>query len=145
MKHDLYMRLAREVAKEATCPRAKVGAVLVSDRRIVATGYNGAPSGVVHCKDDGCWLQKRGNLVSCRKAVHAELNALVNAAYTGASTKGAVMYCTYSPCVDCLKALINAGVSTVYYEHSYTDKMALRLFQSQALIDLVAYPEAQHV
>ena len=128
-QEKFYLRIAKTTARQSTCPRAKVGAVLVYDNRVISRGYNGAPRGCPTCKEEGCWTYPRGlRRSSCYKAVHAELNALLNAAYGGAAIKGAEMICTHSPCLDCLKAMLNAGVKTVYYGECYNDKLASQLY-----------------
>lgn len=127
-KHGLFMRIAHDAARESTCPRASVGAVLVKENRPISIGYNGAVRGSKHCVDDGCWVLPRGKQKSCLRAVHAELNAILNAAYHGASVKDATMYCTHSPCLDCLKACINAGIRTIMYDVTYNDPLALKLY-----------------
>ena len=126
-KHHLYLKLALEVAKEGTCPRAKVGAVLVHDSRPISIGYNGSPRGTEHCNKIGCWYLTKGKRKHCLRAVHAELNAILNAAYVGISTNGTTLYCTHKPCVDCLKTLINSGVRNVFYLNDYDDELADKL------------------
>lgn len=96
--------------------------------RVLGLGYNGAPRGTPHCALVGCLLEKDSeDREHCYRAVHAEANALVNAAYTGSATKGAAMISTYSPCVSCLKLLINAGITEVYYEKDYSDVRSANL------------------
>jgi dCMP deaminase len=126
-KIKFYLNLAKEVATESTCPRAQVGSVLVNDDRVISLGYNGAPRGIPHCKEDGCWLRRKGNKLSCALAVHSEINAVINAAYGGASTKNSMLFCTHKPCIDCTKLLINAGVGQVFYINHYADKLADKL------------------
>lgn len=121
-KLRLYLSLAETAALEGTCPRAQVGAVLVGDDRVLGLGYNGAPRGTPHCNQVGCLLEKDVmGRDHCYRAVHAESNALVNAAYSGAATKHAVLVGTHRPCVSCLKLLINAGIHEIYYHHHYED------------------------
>lgn len=134
-KIKFYLSLAEKVSTQATCPRASVGAVLVNDDRVISVGYNGAPRGSGHCKEEGCWLQPKEDRQSCMKAVHAETNCVLNAAYGGASTKGALLFCTHKPCVHCAKLLINAGVPKVFYLYEYKDKLADELLKSK-LIDM---------
>ena len=128
MKLGLYMRLAKTVGQESTCPRANTGAVIVLDDRVVSLGYNGAPRKIPHCKDEGCWLFVKGQRTHCFRAVHAELNALLSAAYHGARTKGALLFCTHSPCLECLKACINAGISQIMYKEAYDDSLTQDLY-----------------
>ncbi|MBI1987086.1 MAG: dCMP deaminase family protein [Nitrospinae bacterium] len=125
---DYFMKITRLVAQRATCLRRQVGALLVKDHRILTTGYNGAPSGLRHCLDIGC-LREKENVPSgqrhelCR-ALHAEQNAILQAALHGVSVKGAVLYCTHHPCSLCAKMLVNAGVTKIIYEKGYPDPLA---------------------
>ena len=118
------MMITRQVAERSTCPRAKVGAVIVRDRNILATGYNGAPSGVPHCTDVGCIIYESrapdGEIeTNCYRSIHAEINAITQAAKNGAAIAGADIYVTHSPCIQCMKVLVNTGIRTVYYEKPY--------------------------
>ena len=122
-KAKLYLSIAQTVSKAGTCPKMEVGAVLVKNGRIISLGYNGAPRGVAHCDLVGC--DKENN--HCRRAVHAELNAILNAAFVGSSTDGAEMFSTHSPCQTCTKALINAGIKKVTFELEYVDDIAYQL------------------
>lgn len=117
------MDIARTVATRATCPRASVGCVLTRDKRILTTGYNGAPRGVAHCTEIGCLLV--GD--HCQRATHAEANAVVQAALHGVSVEGATAYCTHQPCVNCSKLIISAGVVKIIYEVAYPDAIASEL------------------
>ena len=125
---EYFMGITRMVARRSTCLRRKVGAILVKDKRILATGYNGAPSGLRHCEEVGC-LREDSSIPSgmrhelCR-GLHAEQNAIVQAAYHGISIKGATLYCTNKPCVICSKMIINAGIEKVYYEEGYDDPLS---------------------
>lgn len=132
-KIKFYSKLAKQVAKEATCPRASVGAVLVHDDRVISLGYNGSVRNTRHCKDSGCWLQPKDDRQTCMRAVHAEANALINAAYGGAATKGSVLFCTHKPCVQCLKLLINAGIEEVFYLQEYSDKLVDELLEPRVI------------
>ncbi len=131
------MSITDLVATRSTCLRRKVGAVLVKDKRILATGYNGAPSGLRHCLEIGC-LRERLKVPSgqrhelCR-ALHAEQNVLIQAAYHGVSVAGAVLYCTNLPCVICTKMLINAGVTTIYYREGYADDLSLDMLNEAGI------------
>jgi dCMP deaminase len=122
------MSITGMVAKRSTCLRRKVGAILVKDKRILATGYNGAPSGLRHCEEIGC-LRETTSVPSgerhelCR-GLHAEQNAIIQAAYHGFSIRGATLYCTNKPCVICSKMLINAGIRKILYEDGYEDHLA---------------------
>ena len=129
---DYFLEITQVVAKRSTCLRRQVGAILVKDKHILATGYNGAPQGLAHCEKVGC-LRKAMNIPSgerhelCR-ALHAEQNAIIQAAVQGISIKDSTLYCTASPCSLCAKMLINAGVERVVYRGVYPDEMALAFF-----------------
>ncbi|QQR84077.1 dCMP deaminase family protein [Candidatus Peregrinibacteria bacterium] len=110
-----FMEIATVVAKRGTCPKAQVGAVLVKNKSIISTGYNGSPRGVAHCYQEGC-NEVAGH---CQRAVHAEMNAMLQAAMHGNSTIDATLYCTHFPCNHCLKGIINAGISKIVYEKPY--------------------------
>lgn len=114
-KDDYYMTLAKTVAMRGTCPKALVGAVLVKDGSIISTGYNGAPVGEKHCDEVG-HNESDGH---CQRAIHAELNAILQAAKHGNATKDATLYITHFPCNHCLKALWNAGIVEIVYEIAY--------------------------
>lgn len=135
-----FMGIARLVAERSTCTRRAVGAVLVKDRRILSTGYNGAPSNVQHCFDVGC-LREQMNVPSgerhelCR-GIHAEQNAIIQAAYHGVSIKGATLYCTNLPCVICAKMIINAGIVYILYESGYADTLSKEML-AEANVELV--------
>lgn len=121
-----FMQLATVVAQRSTCERATVGALLVVDHRIIATGYNGSISGDPHCDDAG-HLMRDGH---CIRTLHAEMNAILQCAENGVSTRGAAVYVTYYPCLNCTKALIQAGVTRVYFAHDYrNDPYAVQLFE----------------
>ena len=132
------------VAKRSTCLRRQVGALIVKDKRILATGYNGAPAGLKHCEEVGC-IRKETQVPSgqrhelCR-GLHAEQNAIIQAAYHGISIKGATLYCTTSPCVICAKMIINAGIKEVIYEEGYDDPLAMELLK-EAGIKVERYKE----
>jgi len=125
---EYFMDITRLVAKRGTCLRRQVGAVLVKDKRILATGYNGAPSGVPHCQEVGC-LREKKNIPSgerhelCR-GLHAEQNAIIQAAFHGIRIADATLYCTNQPCVICTKMIINAGIREILYESGYGDDLA---------------------
>ena len=126
-----FMDIAQAVATRSTCLRRHVGAVLVRDRRILATGYNGAPSGLPHCVDIGCLRERLGVPAGERhemcRGSHAEQNVLVQAARHGIAVEGATLYCTNEPCSICTKLLINAGISEIVYEKDYPDELAREL------------------
>ncbi len=127
------MGITRMVAKRSTCLRRQVGALIVKDKRILATGYNGAPSGLRHCEEVGC-IRKESNIPSgerhelCR-GLHAEQNAIIQAARHGISIKDGTLYCTNSPCVICAKMIINAGIKEIIYDEGYDDPLAMELLE----------------
>jgi dCMP deaminase len=118
------MLITRQVADRSTCSRAKVGAVIVRDKNILATGYNGAPAGLPHCLDVGCLIYESktpsGEIEqNCFRCIHAEINAIAQAAKNGASIRDADIYVTHTPCIHCFKVLINTGIKRVLYEKPY--------------------------
>ena len=139
---EYFMAIAKLVSTRSTCLRRKVGAVLVKDRRIIATGYNGPPSGLKHPDEVGCLREKLGIPSGERhelcRGLHAEQNAIIQAALHGVSTKGSVLYCTHSPCSVCVKMLINAGVTKVIYGEGYPDQLAKELAE-EANLPLVQF------
>lgn len=130
---EYFIEIASVVAKRSTCMRNRVGAVIVRDKRIISTGYNGAPSNMQHCLDIGC-IRQQQNIESgtrhekCR-AVHAEQNAIIQAALHGVMTEGATLYCTHQPCILCAKMIINAKIKRVVYVTSYPDSDAIDFFK----------------
>lgn len=125
---EYFLSIARLVSKRSTCLRRRVGAVLVKDKRILATGYNGAPSNIKHCEVTGCLREKlkitSGERHELCRGLHAEQNALLQAAFHGVSAEGAKIYATTQPCIICAKMLINAGIKEVVMTGYYPDKMA---------------------
>ena len=117
---EYFMTIAEMVAKRSTCLRRHVGAILVKDKRILATGYNGAPAGLKHCEEVGCIRQNAsipsGERHELCRGLHAEQNAIIQAAYHGISIAGSTLYCTNKPCVIFSKMLINAGIRKIIYE-----------------------------
>ncbi len=134
---DYFMSITRLVAERSTCLRRKVGAILVKEKRILATGYNGAPQGLKHCLDIGC-LRERLRIPSgqrhelCR-ALHAEQNVLIQAARYGIAVAGSELYCTNLPCIICTKMLINSGVHTIYYSEGYADEMSVDMLREAGM------------
>jgi len=126
---EYFLEVAHLVAKRATCLRRRVGAVLVKDKKILATGYNGAPSGLKHCIDTGCLREKlkipSGQRHELCRGLHAEQNVLLQAALYGISTKESALYITNQPCVICAKMLINAGIKEIIISDGYPDTMAM--------------------
>lgn len=134
---EYFMDIVGLVARRSTCLRRDVGAVIVKDRRLLTTGYNGAPSGLRHCLETGC-LREQMNISSgerhelCR-GLHAEQNAIIQAAVHGVSIKGATLYCTSHPCTICLKMVINAGITTIVYREGYSDKLAEQMLEETGI------------
>jgi len=122
------MAITKMVSKRSTCIRREVGAILVKDKRILATGYNGAPKGLKHCHEIGC-LRENSSIPSgtrhelCR-GLHAEQNVIIQAAYHGIPINGSTIYCTNKPCVICSKMIINAGIERISYEEGYDDPLS---------------------
>lgn len=137
-----FMEIALMVSKRSTCLRHKNGVVLVRDKHIISTGYNGAPSGMPHCNEVGCLREKNmipsGERHELCRGAHAEANAIVQAALHGTSTKGATMYTTHRPCSFCAKLIVNAKIKEVVYFFPYPDKLALELLNG-AKINLREY------
>lgn len=135
---EYFMDIARLVASRSTCLRRQVGAVMVKDKNILATGYNGTPSGIRHCSEVGC-LRQQMNVPSgerhelCR-GLHAEQNAIIQAAKHGVNIDGAVLYCTHSPCIICSKMLINSGVKRIVCSDGYPDPLAKAMLDEAGLI-----------
>jgi len=135
-----FMSITRLVAQRSTCLRRKVGAILVKGKRILCTGYNGAPAGLQHCLEIGCLREKLGIKSGQRhelcRALHAEQNVLIQAAYHGIAVAGAVLYCTNLPCAICTKMLINAGIKKIYFQEGYPDDLSRQMLD-EAGIELV--------
>jgi dCMP deaminase len=144
---EYFMEITRLVAKRSTCLRRQVGAVLVKDKNILATGYNGAPSGVAHCLDVGC-LREKLNIPSgerhelCR-GLHAEQNAIIQAAKHGTNIDDSILYCTTMPCIICSKMVINAGIRRIVYQEGYCDQLAGEMIrESGVVIEMFGHPAA---
>lgn len=139
---EYFMNIAKIVATRSTCLRRQVGAVLVRDKRILATGYNGAPSGLPHCEEVGCVREKmgipRGERHEMCRGLHAEQNAIIQSALHGVSIAGAELYSTHHPCSVCAKMLINAGIKKVKIAEDYPDKMAKELLK-EAGVELIIF------
>ncbi|HOJ36951.1 MAG TPA: deaminase [Ignavibacteriales bacterium] len=132
---EYFLKLAMLVSERATCPRMHCGCVLVRDKRILATGYNGSIPGEPHCEDVGCLIVDN----HCVRTIHAEINALTQCAQQGISTQGATAYVTNMPCTNCAKALIAAGIKRVVIFSDYHDTLAEDFFKS-ANVELVRIP-----
>jgi len=142
-----FMTITRQVAERSTCLRAKVGAVIVRDKNILATGYNGAPAGLPHCTDVGCLIYRSttpsGDVEeNCFRCIHAEMNAIAQAAKNGASIRDAAVYVTHTPCIQCFKVLINTGIKRIVYDTPYKLHTLDELLRfSDVTMDPVAEPE----
>lgn len=125
---EYFMTIAREVAGRSTCLRRATGAVLVKDKRILATGYNGVPKGLLHCDVAGCVRERLGVPSGSRhelcRGIHAEQNAVIQAAKHGIAIDGSTAYCTHQPCVLCAKILVNAGVVDIVFAEAYPDALS---------------------
>ncbi len=140
---EYFMSIAEQVSTRSTCLRRKVGCIIVVEKRIVSTGYNGAPSGLPHCEEVGCLRERRGVASGERhelcRGLHAEQNAIVQAALHGTAVRGGTLFCTHQPCVLCTKMLINAGIVRVYYREGYGDALAEEMAR-EAGLDLRCVP-----
>ncbi|WP_457552993.1 deoxycytidylate deaminase [Desulfobacula sp.] len=138
--HEYFMGICDLVATRSTCLRRQVGAVLIKEKRILCTGYNGAPAKVPHCREVGCLRAQlkvpSGEKHELCRGVHAEQNAIIQAAYHGIQVKGASLYCTNQPCSICSKMIINAGIKIVYYKDGYNDPLTLDMFD-KARVELI--------
>jgi dCMP deaminase len=136
---DYFVEITKQVASRSTCLRRKVGAVIVKEKRILATGYNGAPRGFSHCEETGCLREELGIPSGERQEIcrglHAEQNAIIQAALHGVSIEGAHIYITHQPCITCAKMLINAGIKRVFCIDEYPDDLALS-FLREAGVEL---------
>ena len=134
---EYFMKVALLVAERSTCLRRRVGAVLVKDRQILATGYNGAPRGITHCDVVGCLREKlkvpSGQRHEICRGLHAEQNVILQAAWHGVSVRDSIIYITNSPCSICAKMLINAGIREIVVLDEYPDKMALEFLKESGI------------
>jgi dCMP deaminase len=141
---EYFMQIVDLVKTRSTCLRRQVGALIVKDKRILASGYNGAPAGVSHCDEVGCLREQlkipSGERHELCRAIHAEQNAMVQAAYSGTSVRGATMYVSLQPCSLCAKLMINAGITKLVYRGSYPDELAMSML-NEAGIELVNFDE----
>ena len=140
-----FMELTEHIATWSSCLRRHVGAVIVKDKRIMTTGYNGAPAGVKTCIERGSCLRNEMNIPSGTHAevcyaAHAEQNAIIQAAKEGISLKGCVLYCTHQPCVVCAKMIINSGIKEVIYKEGYPDEFSQKICE-EAGVKLTKYNE----
>ncbi|MDY6862828.1 MAG: cytidine/deoxycytidylate deaminase family protein [Thermodesulfobacteriota bacterium] len=134
---EYFISITKLVAERSTCIRRQVGAILIKDRRVLATGYNGAPSGLSHCSEVGC-LREKENIPSGEKhelcrGLHAEQNTIIQAAFHGVSVRNGIIYTTNMPCAICLKMILNAGIKRVYYLDGYPDKLSKSIIKESGL------------
>jgi dCMP deaminase len=136
--HEYFLEIAKVVAGRSTCLRRQVGALVVKDKRILTTGYNGAPRNLAHCLDVGCLREEvgaeSGHVHELCRGLHAEQNAIIQAAMYGVSIDGGVLYSTHQPCVLCSKMIINAGLEAIHYLEPYPDELAERLLAEAGVL-----------
>ena len=134
---EYFLNITRLVAERSTCTRRKVGAILVRDKRVITTGYNGVPSGISHCEAVGCLRDKlkvpSGERHELCRGLHAEQNAIIQAATHGVSILGCTLYCTNMPCSICSKMLINAGIVKIYYGEGYADLLGEEMLREAGI------------
>jgi len=135
--NDYFMEITSLVATRSTCLRRKVGAIIVKDKRILSTGYNGAPQNLAHCLDVGCLRQQMnvqpGERHELCRGIHAEQNAIIQAATSGTNISGGTLYSTHYPCSLCIKMLLNASISKVYYLEGYPDDLSKQFAKESGL------------
>lgn len=138
-----FMEMAQVASKRSTCLRRSVGAVIVKNKRILATGYNGTPKGLAHCEEVGCFREQMnvpsGKMHELCRGIHAEQNAVIQAAVHGVSVDGATLYCTHQPCVVCTKILINAGIKRIVYANPYPDELAENMMKEATDLEIVIW------
>lgn len=141
---EYFMEIAQLVARRSTCLRRQVGAVVVKDKNILATGYNGTPSGITHCSEVGCLRQRlhvpSGERHELCRGLHAEQNAIIQAAKHGVNIGDTTLYCTNSPCIICSKMIINAGVKRIIYLEGYPDTLSMEMLKESG-IEVQAFDE----
>lgn len=134
---EYFMSIASQVAGRSTCLRRHIGAVIVKDKRILATGYNNVPSGIEHCTSRGCLRDQMGIPSGERhelcRGIHAEQNAVIQAARHGISIDGSTLYCTHQPCILCAKIVINAGITELVYAGAYPDELSMQLLNEAGM------------
>ena len=142
---EYFMEIARQVATRSTCLRRHVGAVVVRDKQILSTGYNGAPRGLAHCDVVGCLRERLGIPSGQRQEIcrglHAEQNSIIQAALHGVRIEGSTMYLTHQPCITCAKMMINAGIVRIVCENSYPDQLARSILDEAQVMLEVWNPE----
>ncbi len=146
---DRFIELATTISKWASCfqENRKIGAVIVKNKRIMTTGYNGAPAGIKTCVEKGKCLRREMNIPSGQRheicyAIHAEQNAIIQAAKLGVSIDGATLYCTHQPCSVCAKIIVNSGIARVVYKEGYPDDFAMEIF-SEAVVTIERYVQSE--
>ncbi|MFZ5943929.1 MAG: deoxycytidylate deaminase [Bacillota bacterium] len=139
---EYFMEITEVVAKRSTCLRRKVGAIIVKDKHILSSGYNGAPSKLAHCAETGCMREKlqvpRGERHELCRGLHAEQNSIIQAAVHGVPIQGGTLYSTTFPCVLCAKMLINAGIKRIIYRGTYPDELSLEIL-NEAGVDIANF------
>ncbi|HPC99878.1 MAG TPA: cytidine/deoxycytidylate deaminase family protein [Acetivibrio sp.] len=134
---EYFMQIVELIKTRSTCLRRQVGALIVKDKRILSTGYNGAPMGCKHCSEIGCLREQlkvpSGQRHELCRAIHAEQNAIVQAAYSGTSVKGGTLYVTNQPCVLCSKMIINAGIKKIVFNGDYPDELAMEMLKEAGI------------
>lgn len=131
---NVHKIIAQTWAERGTCSRARVGCVLVRDGHTIASAYNGSPSGAPHCVDDGCIIQVRDSRESCIRTLHAEQALISFCARKGIITEGTSLWITLSPCYDCAKLIINAGIKEVHYRDEYSGATGLDLLREEGVV-----------
>lgn len=134
---EYFMSIAEMVKTRSTCTRRQVGAVIVRDKRILTTGYNGTPAGLKHCAEVGCLREELGIPSGQRhelcRGIHAEQNAIIQAASFGVSIQGSTIYATLSPCILCTKMIINSGITKIVTKEAYNDELALKMLEESGI------------
>lgn len=144
---EYFMNIAGIVSSRSTCLRRQIGAIIVRDKKILSTGYNGAASKIRHCLDIGCLREKlsipSGERHEICRAIHAEQNAIIQAAISGTSIKDAIIYCTARPCSLCAKMIINAGIRCIVYKGDYPDDLAVEML-NEAGVEMIRFNVGEH-
>jgi dCMP deaminase len=142
---EYFMEITNVIGKRSTCLKRKVGAIIVKDKHILSTGYNGAPRGIKSCDEIGSCYRQENNIPSgqrhelCR-GLHAEQNSIIQAAFHGVKVDGATLYCNFLPCVICTKMIINAGISRIVFDGYYPDDLAIQILK-ESNIELSLFKE----
>lgn len=143
---EYFMQIVDLVKTRSTCLRRQVGALIVKDKRILTSGYNGAPTGIAHCAQVGCLREQlkvpSGERHELCRGIHAEQNAIVQAAYSGTSVRGATMYVSLQPCSLCAKLIINAGIEKLVFRGYYPDELSLSML-TEAGVEMVNFDEVE--